>query len=66
MMRAFLKPKLGPYRRRNQGIAIRDRETEALIRTLAARTGQSPARAVETAVEERLERIDRRDGRKWF
>lgn len=59
MMRSFLKPRLGPYRYRNRGIAITDRETEALVRKLADRTGQSLARAVVTAVEERLERLDR-------
>jgi hypothetical protein len=53
------KPRPGPYRPRRLGIYIFDRETEALIRRLAAVTGDSIDAAVLKAVKERHEALDR-------
>jgi hypothetical protein len=49
----------GPYRRTQYGIAITDRETETLIRKLAARTGDGVRAAVAKAVREKHETLDR-------
>lgn len=45
------------------GILIKNAATEAKIRTLAERTGESLTTAVERAVEERLERVPVHKGR---
>ena len=39
------------------GIIVKNRETEAKIRKLAKRTGESLTAAIDQAVEERLERL---------
>jgi hypothetical protein len=59
MIKALSKPRPGPYRRITKSIVIFDEETEALIRKLAARTGDSARSAVAKAVKERHERLDR-------
>jgi antitoxin VapB len=47
------------------GVIVKNRATEAKIRKLAARTGESLTEAIDHAVEERLERLGppRRKGR---
>lgn len=42
------------------GISIKNEHTEVLARRLAAETGESMTRAITTALEERLQRIERR------
>lgn len=39
------------------GVIVKNRATEAKIRKLAARTGESLTEAIDRAVEERLERL---------
>jgi antitoxin VapB len=43
---------------------IKDEETEALVNELAAMTGETKTGAVRTAARERLERLERRRGRR--
>lgn len=43
---------------------IKDKETEALVAELAARTGETKTGAVRTAARERLDRLDRRATRR--
>jgi hypothetical protein len=59
MIRHPSKPWRGPYRHRRRGIVIFDRETEALIRRLAAATGEDLETAVLNAVNERHQSLDR-------
>jgi antitoxin VapB len=42
------------------GISIKNEHAELLARRLAAETGESMTRAITTALEERLQRIERR------
>jgi antitoxin VapB len=43
---------------------IKDKETEALVTEIAALTGETKTGAVRTAARERLERLQRRKGRR--
>ena len=58
MIKALSKPRPGPYRRKSRGVLINDQETEALIRKLAAATGDTLRAAVVKAVRERHEALD--------
>lgn len=43
----------------SMALSIRDHETDRLARELARRTGETMTRAIRTALEERLARLDR-------
>ncbi|TMI99930.1 MAG: hypothetical protein E6G97_20275 [Alphaproteobacteria bacterium] len=58
MMKLASKPRPGPYRPRKRGIRITDKETEALIRKLAAVTGETIEIAVLKAVNEKHKALD--------